>query len=161
MHIKTFLRAESGAVTVDWVVMTSAVVGLGLATMAVVSGGVENLSTSTAQALADTAPDGGDIWSWGAGAAVASAWGELGMLHFADQAAAEARVAEVLESSFGGDHQAYYDAAYAFASQGTEIEIDAIGALEASAAAAGVELETGENMSYRELHAANEAGTLG
>ncbi|WP_071672577.1 pilus assembly protein [Nioella nitratireducens] len=38
--IKTFLNSESGAVTVDWVVLTAAIVGL----MAVVSSGVENLS---------------------------------------------------------------------------------------------------------------------
>lgn len=31
-----FLRSEDGAVTVDWVVLTAAVVGFGLATMAVV-----------------------------------------------------------------------------------------------------------------------------
>ncbi|WP_071672578.1 pilus assembly protein [Nioella nitratireducens] len=42
--IKTFLNSESGAVTVDWVVLTAAIVGLGLAVMAVVSAGVENLS---------------------------------------------------------------------------------------------------------------------
>ena len=40
----TFLHAETGAVTVDWVVLTGALVGLGLAVMAVVSGGVEDLS---------------------------------------------------------------------------------------------------------------------
>lgn len=42
--IKTFAKSESGAVTVDWVVLTAAIVGLGLAVMAVVSGGVESLS---------------------------------------------------------------------------------------------------------------------
>lgn len=47
-----FLRDESGAVTVDWVVLTAAIVGLGLAVMAVVSGGVENLSNDTARQLA-------------------------------------------------------------------------------------------------------------
>jgi len=41
-----FLKDESGAVTVDWVVITSGVVGLGLATMAVVSGGVQSTSNS-------------------------------------------------------------------------------------------------------------------
>jgi len=40
----TFIAAEDGAVTVDWVVMSAAIVGLGLAAMAVVSGGVEDLS---------------------------------------------------------------------------------------------------------------------
>lgn len=47
-----FRADESGAVTVDWVVLTAALVGLGLAVMAVVSGGVENLSEETAEDLA-------------------------------------------------------------------------------------------------------------
>ncbi len=42
--IKTFLSNESGAVTVDWVVLTAALVGLGLAVISVVSGGLEDLS---------------------------------------------------------------------------------------------------------------------
>ena len=50
--IQSFIAAEDGAVTVDWVVLTAALVGLGLATMAVVSGGVENLSGDTATELA-------------------------------------------------------------------------------------------------------------
>lgn len=54
--IKTFLADESGAVTVDWVVLTAALVGLGLAVMSVVSGGIENLSTDISQALTDTDP---------------------------------------------------------------------------------------------------------
>jgi len=39
-----FLNDESGAVTVDWVVLTAAIVGLGIAVLAAVSSGVENLS---------------------------------------------------------------------------------------------------------------------
>lgn len=42
--INTFLKAEDGAVTVDWVVLTAALVGLGLAVMGVVSTGVGNVS---------------------------------------------------------------------------------------------------------------------
>lgn len=53
---KSFLAAEDGAVTVDWVVLTAALVGLGLAVISVVSGGVENLSNDIGQALADTDP---------------------------------------------------------------------------------------------------------
>jgi len=41
-----FIDDESGAVTVDWVVLTGGLVGLGLATMAVVSGGVQSTSNS-------------------------------------------------------------------------------------------------------------------
>ncbi len=57
--IKNFAKSESGAVTVDWVVLTAAIVGLGLAVMAVVSGGIENLSQDidnalTNQTIADT-----------------------------------------------------------------------------------------------------------
>ena len=40
----TFKNDESGAVTVDWVVLTAAIVGLGIAVLAAVSDGVENLS---------------------------------------------------------------------------------------------------------------------
>ncbi len=47
-----FFRAEDGAVTVDWVVLTAALVGLGLAAMAVVSGGVEDLSGDISTDLA-------------------------------------------------------------------------------------------------------------
>ncbi|MBY4895042.1 hypothetical protein KUL25_19965 [Rhodobacteraceae bacterium N5(2021)] len=54
--IKNFAADESGAVTVDWVVLTAALVGLGLAVMAVVSGGVEDLSTEVAQGLIDADP---------------------------------------------------------------------------------------------------------
>ncbi len=42
--INAFLNDESGAVTVDWVVLTAAIVGLGLAVMAVISGGLEDVS---------------------------------------------------------------------------------------------------------------------
>ena len=42
--IKTFSADETGAVTVDWVVLTAALVGLGLAVMGVVSDGVSNLT---------------------------------------------------------------------------------------------------------------------
>lgn len=41
---KNFKNDESGAVTVDWVVLTAAIVGLGIAVLAAVSDGVENLS---------------------------------------------------------------------------------------------------------------------
>lgn len=40
----TFLKSETGAVTVDWVVLTAGLVGLGLAAMSVVSIGVQDTS---------------------------------------------------------------------------------------------------------------------
>ncbi|WP_425516554.1 Flp family type IVb pilin, partial [Pseudohalocynthiibacter aestuariivivens] len=36
--IKNFAKDESGAVTVDWVVLTAAIVGLGIAIMTTVGG---------------------------------------------------------------------------------------------------------------------------
>lgn len=44
--ITNFLNEEDGAVTVDWVVLTAAVVGLGVAGVAAVKGGVDGLATS-------------------------------------------------------------------------------------------------------------------
>jgi len=51
--LQTFLSDDSGAVTVDWVVLTAAIVGLGLAVMSVVSGGVANLSSEIEGQLTD------------------------------------------------------------------------------------------------------------
>ncbi len=42
--IKTFANDEDGAVTVDWVVLTAALVGLGIAVLATIETGLQNLS---------------------------------------------------------------------------------------------------------------------
>jgi len=41
---KAFKNDEAGAVTVDWVVLTAAIVGLGLVVMTTVGGGIENVA---------------------------------------------------------------------------------------------------------------------
>ena len=41
--LKSFMKDEAGAVTVDWVVLTGAVVGLGIVVMDTVGAGIENL----------------------------------------------------------------------------------------------------------------------
>ncbi len=46
---KTFKSDEAGAVTVDWVVLTAAIVGLGMVVMTTVGGGIEGLG----QAIVD------------------------------------------------------------------------------------------------------------
>lgn len=46
-----FLSDDTGAVTVDWVVLTAGLVGLGLAVMTVVSSGVQDLSTDIDEEL--------------------------------------------------------------------------------------------------------------
>lgn len=48
-----FAADEAGAVTVDWVVLTAALVGLGMATMGVVSGGVSDLGGDVDGQLTD------------------------------------------------------------------------------------------------------------
>ena len=53
-NIKNFAADESGAVTVDWVVLTAAIVGLGIAVIASVSTGVNNLAESISDAVTDT-----------------------------------------------------------------------------------------------------------
>lgn len=57
--IKTFSNDESGAVTVDWVVLTAAIVGLGIAVIYSVSGGVNNLGSQIATSLGTVEIGGG------------------------------------------------------------------------------------------------------
>ena len=49
---KSFANDEAGAVTVDWVVLTAAIVGLGIVVMKTVGGGVETLSTNVSTSVA-------------------------------------------------------------------------------------------------------------
>ena len=49
---KNFKRDEDGAVTVDWVVLTAAIVGLGLAVLSSVSGGTTSLANKISGNLA-------------------------------------------------------------------------------------------------------------
>ena len=50
--LKNFKNDESGAVTVDWVVLTAAIVGLGLVVMTTVTGAVTAEATEIAADLA-------------------------------------------------------------------------------------------------------------
>ena len=51
--INNFFADESGAVTVDWVVLTAAIVGLGLVVMNTVGAGIEGLAVDVATDLTD------------------------------------------------------------------------------------------------------------
>ena len=53
--IKNFHNDEDGAVTVDWVVLTAAVVGLGIAAVASVQGGLKGAGDNIAAKLKTTA----------------------------------------------------------------------------------------------------------
>jgi Flp pilus assembly pilin Flp len=50
--VKNFKRDEDGAVTVDWVVLTAAIVGLGIAVLTSVSGGTTGLADKISSNLA-------------------------------------------------------------------------------------------------------------
>ncbi|WP_444668238.1 Flp family type IVb pilin [Cereibacter changlensis] len=50
---KKFHNDESGAVTVDWVVLTAAIVGLGLVVMSTVSDGLGTAADTISEDLAD------------------------------------------------------------------------------------------------------------
>ena len=51
MKLFNFLKDEDGAVTVDWVVLTAAIVGLGIAVLAAVGGGTTSLADKISSQL--------------------------------------------------------------------------------------------------------------
>lgn len=51
VRIRTFLTDETGAVTLDWVVLTALLLATGLSVIATVRGGVENSTLETASQL--------------------------------------------------------------------------------------------------------------
>ena len=53
VNIKEFLESESGAVTVDWVVLTAAIVGLGAAVITTVANGALDHSTGLGAHMGD------------------------------------------------------------------------------------------------------------
>lgn len=159
MTFQNFLLSESGAVTVDWVVLTAAVTGLGLAAMAVVSGGVGDLSNDISVELASL--DTGSMYDWGSGGGLMnSQWGDLDIFSPHQSATgAESYAASVL-ANHGGDYQAAYDQLHQQALDMTFADgesVDDFGAFEAMAAANGVTLDTGSNMTYAEMHTTYDA----
>ena len=52
MTLMNFIKNEDGAVTVDWVVLTAAIVGLGIAVLTSVSGGTTTLAGKISSNLA-------------------------------------------------------------------------------------------------------------
>nr|WP_281984232.1 hypothetical protein [Thalassorhabdomicrobium marinisediminis] len=51
-YIKNFRNDEDGAVTVDWVVLTAAIVGLGILVLASISDGVQTATEETSDNIA-------------------------------------------------------------------------------------------------------------
>ncbi|WP_114967131.1 hypothetical protein [Alkalilacustris brevis] len=70
--IKKFRHDESGAVTVDWVVLTAAIVGLGIAVVVAVGPGLKDLADN----ISDTV-GGATITTDGPGLTLGEGGGEL------------------------------------------------------------------------------------
>ncbi|MDJ0637536.1 MAG: hypothetical protein QNJ20_01780 [Paracoccaceae bacterium] len=51
-----FARSEDGAVTVDWVVLTAAIIGMGMAIVALIAGGATDMSGSLGASLEAAEP---------------------------------------------------------------------------------------------------------
>lgn len=49
-----FANDESGAVTVDWVVLTAAIVGIAIAVLTLISGGINNAANAIDEQLSDS-----------------------------------------------------------------------------------------------------------
>jgi Flp pilus assembly pilin Flp len=54
--MNAFIRDEDGAVTVDWVVLTAAIVGLGIAVLTSVSNGAETMAENIETELNTAVP---------------------------------------------------------------------------------------------------------
>ena len=61
LYVFDFLSSEDGAVTVDWVVLTAAIVGLGIAVIGSVAGGTTNVSSGLGAVLEDAEPPAADL----------------------------------------------------------------------------------------------------
>lgn len=59
-RLEQFLKDEDGAATVDWVVLTAAVVGLGVAAVDTVEEGINALASDIATAVSTKEVDNGD-----------------------------------------------------------------------------------------------------
>jgi Flp pilus assembly pilin Flp len=57
---RSFRKDEEGAVTVDWVVLTAAIVGMGVAVMATVKNGTTNVANKISQGLGQVDVEGVD-----------------------------------------------------------------------------------------------------
>lgn len=56
---QNFLKDEDGAVTVDWVVLTAAVVALGIGAISAISSSVDTLATDISTSVSGGAVSGG------------------------------------------------------------------------------------------------------
>lgn len=56
-----FLQSEDGAVTVDWVVLTAAIIGFGLVVVGSIAGGASSVSDGLGASLSEAEPPATDL----------------------------------------------------------------------------------------------------
>lgn len=61
VKLTDFLESEDGAVTVDWVVLTAAIVGLGIVVIGSIGAGTTSVSGSLGASLNDAEPPAVDV----------------------------------------------------------------------------------------------------
>ncbi|MEO9825233.1 MAG: hypothetical protein ABJF50_12525 [Paracoccaceae bacterium] len=59
--IRQFIQSEDGAVTVDWVVLTAAIIGLGLVVVTLIASGTTNVSSGVGASLSAATPADLDV----------------------------------------------------------------------------------------------------
>ena len=97
--IKKFTSDESGAITVDWVVLTASIVGIAIAVLLVISGGLSSASSGVDGQLSDT-DSVSDTISGIVASAEPEAWDGTGLPD---------NVSQFPEVQDEGDHQHYGD----------------------------------------------------
>lgn len=61
VKLTDFLKSEDGAVTVDWVVLTAAIVGLGIVVIGSIGAGTTSVSSGLGATLTDAEPPAVDV----------------------------------------------------------------------------------------------------
>ena len=148
MHlVSKFWTSESGAITVDWVVLTGAIVGLGLAVMSVVADGLNSASNNTANQLAslDVGFSFAEAWSsgWGDNPLVNTSGFTMSVYENWTAGYSNDELVEVYEAYHAGHHHTMYEAGD---------RVDSIGALEYEMNSRGMDIPSGYP-SYDDMYA--------
>lgn len=136
-NFSQFKNNESGAVTVGWVVLTAAIVGIAIAVIGLISGGVETASDG----INDELEIAGGLGDWFDGPVYGSdsdfsPWGHL----------YEESYNQGMSTANNGDLEALYVAAYNDALLNPDpVTIDTLAGFEAAMVDKGVEIPNGNS----------------
>ena len=158
LHFRKFQTDESGAVTVDWVILGAAIVGLGIASVGSVRTGVNDLGTDTQLALS-----GVEVASLGELGSFAAPWEFTGLYvsrewiegpgGFVEQITNWGRTPAELQASYDG----YARSAQRYIDQGNAsfagLMVDHMYAVQQVLANAGASV-SGDSISVQSMHTA-------